>query len=274
MGTIGRNDPCPCGSGKKYKACCLDRDAALQRGEDGLVDQTAVVDPPLDARDRAVAGLTEFAVTVYRRMAEQGRNMYLRLDDFNESDEGDDDGEAQGLLTEEEETEWSARMMLAVMFDLPIGANGEVVAEAYLRKKASRLADDEKAWIHRVLEAPLTPYEILEVTLDTGTLVRSLTTNEQLFIPDPEGLLAAEPGEVFAARLTNTGTQVELELGSYWFEAEDKAAIEAEIAKYVKESGAPAWSDLDRAQRRLFSVVIHALWTELMLEDEDALPAF
>ncbi len=20
---IGRNDPCPCGSGKKYKACCL-----------------------------------------------------------------------------------------------------------------------------------------------------------------------------------------------------------------------------------------------------------
>jgi len=21
--TIGRNDPCPCGSGKKYKRCCL-----------------------------------------------------------------------------------------------------------------------------------------------------------------------------------------------------------------------------------------------------------
>ncbi|MDF2566265.1 MAG: hypothetical protein K0Q53_2669 [Massilibacillus sp.] len=24
--TIGRNDPCPCGSGKKYKKCCLDKD--------------------------------------------------------------------------------------------------------------------------------------------------------------------------------------------------------------------------------------------------------
>lgn len=22
---IGRNDPCPCGSGKKYKACCIDK---------------------------------------------------------------------------------------------------------------------------------------------------------------------------------------------------------------------------------------------------------
>jgi len=23
--TIGRNDPCPCGSGKKYKKCCIDK---------------------------------------------------------------------------------------------------------------------------------------------------------------------------------------------------------------------------------------------------------
>lgn len=22
---VGRNDPCPCGSGKKYKACCIDK---------------------------------------------------------------------------------------------------------------------------------------------------------------------------------------------------------------------------------------------------------
>lgn len=25
--TTGRNDPCPCGSGLKYKRCCLDKDA-------------------------------------------------------------------------------------------------------------------------------------------------------------------------------------------------------------------------------------------------------
>jgi len=23
---IGRNSPCPCGSGKKYKKCCLDKE--------------------------------------------------------------------------------------------------------------------------------------------------------------------------------------------------------------------------------------------------------
>jgi SWIM/SEC-C metal-binding protein len=25
---VGRNDPCPCGSGKKYKKCCVDLPAA------------------------------------------------------------------------------------------------------------------------------------------------------------------------------------------------------------------------------------------------------
>jgi len=27
-GKIGRNDPCPCGSGKKYKKCCLLKEEA------------------------------------------------------------------------------------------------------------------------------------------------------------------------------------------------------------------------------------------------------
>jgi tetratricopeptide (TPR) repeat protein len=30
MATIGRNDTCPCGSGKKYKKCCLAADEARQ----------------------------------------------------------------------------------------------------------------------------------------------------------------------------------------------------------------------------------------------------
>jgi SEC-C motif len=33
---IGRNDPCPCGSGRKFKRCCLDRDREPpQRGRSG-----------------------------------------------------------------------------------------------------------------------------------------------------------------------------------------------------------------------------------------------
>jgi hypothetical protein len=38
----GRNDPCPCGSGKKYKQCCLERAAA------SVVDQIPL--PALNGR--------------------------------------------------------------------------------------------------------------------------------------------------------------------------------------------------------------------------------
>lgn len=31
MGKVGRNDPCPCGSGKKYKTCCLSKDRKTRR---------------------------------------------------------------------------------------------------------------------------------------------------------------------------------------------------------------------------------------------------
>jgi hypothetical protein len=33
---VGRNDPCPCGSGKKYKKCCMDKDQAAERARPAL----------------------------------------------------------------------------------------------------------------------------------------------------------------------------------------------------------------------------------------------
>ena len=33
---VGRNDPCPCGSGKKYKHCCMGKDKALRQASRGV----------------------------------------------------------------------------------------------------------------------------------------------------------------------------------------------------------------------------------------------
>ena len=49
---VGRNDPCPCGSGKKYKKCCLAKDEAAARVAS---PQQQLV--PQQARGRAVAPL-------------------------------------------------------------------------------------------------------------------------------------------------------------------------------------------------------------------------
>ena len=71
--TVGRNDPCPCGSGKKYKKCCIDKGGSTP-------DATAPVAAPAGgpARDlleqaKALhrAGRVEMAIDLYRQQIAQ-----------------------------------------------------------------------------------------------------------------------------------------------------------------------------------------------------------
>src|SRR5215210_6501231 len=67
MMKVGRNDPCPCGSGKKYKKCCMDKDQAAERARPALPIQlpsagfemasSSLLEPParpLDPRADAI----------------------------------------------------------------------------------------------------------------------------------------------------------------------------------------------------------------------------
>ncbi len=47
---IGRNEPCPCGSGKKYKKCCYDKDNKRDQESFAPVDNTSM------PRDLAAVG--------------------------------------------------------------------------------------------------------------------------------------------------------------------------------------------------------------------------
>jgi hypothetical protein len=57
----GRNDPCPCGSGRKYKRCCIERETELRRQAEATEDLLALatlfpVLRPLDAAFEQWAG--------------------------------------------------------------------------------------------------------------------------------------------------------------------------------------------------------------------------
>ena len=52
---LGRNEPCHCGSGKKYKACCLDKDEAAAR-EARQKAQAAEAEATPPAAEEATAG--------------------------------------------------------------------------------------------------------------------------------------------------------------------------------------------------------------------------
>ena len=65
MSKVGRNDPCPCGSGKKFKRCCLERmeaeerSARLQAESDGLAAERDEAPTIAAVLERARAALQE-----------------------------------------------------------------------------------------------------------------------------------------------------------------------------------------------------------------------
>lgn len=72
----GRNDDCPCGSGKKYKKCCLGKDAAA-------VGTPAAAPLPQRSRDGRIAGLDVHPYAIARMVADPAAmaRASLSLDD-------------------------------------------------------------------------------------------------------------------------------------------------------------------------------------------------
>jgi tetratricopeptide (TPR) repeat protein len=60
MAKINRNAPCPCGSGKKYKRCCLPRDqeAAAQRREEAAPVESPSLAPMVAFDDDSIDQLS------------------------------------------------------------------------------------------------------------------------------------------------------------------------------------------------------------------------
>src|SRR5882724_11825945 len=50
---VGRNRPCPCGSGRKFKKCCLDTHVAAVAGRTTELDVVALVDDAIETGDWA-----------------------------------------------------------------------------------------------------------------------------------------------------------------------------------------------------------------------------
>ena len=71
MKKLGRNEPCPCGSGKKYKHCCWNKSFEWAVDEEGNVKKQIPINPELKK--------------MYDREAEEFRKTHGRNRDANES---------------------------------------------------------------------------------------------------------------------------------------------------------------------------------------------
>jgi tetratricopeptide (TPR) repeat protein len=85
MPTAGRNDPCPCGSGQKYKRCCMEQDQAAMRA--ALAVKPAAVTASKEERRAHAAELRDTMTEVME--LDQASNAVIDLLDAGRLDDAE-----------------------------------------------------------------------------------------------------------------------------------------------------------------------------------------
>lgn len=142
---FGRNDPCPCGSGAKYKRCCMDRDQAR------------------DAVEREHAGATEYAI---RWLAETRREaMVDAYESLQASLAGAD------RVAALDELDPSTQSLLQINLMEWLLAEGSLASETGPQRISQLLLDSpelawtpgQRSWLQRLAEHPLRLYEVVDL---------------------------------------------------------------------------------------------------------------
>jgi hypothetical protein len=181
MKGVGRNDACPCGSGKKYKKCHLraDEDAppSAEKRAEGL-----------HRLDNALADrLVGFAV---RRFGEDFGQIDLELIFSAEDGRDVNDPAAMQFVVP-----W-------LLYEKDVGG-GATVAETYLARCSRDLSETERAWLASQCRARYSIWEVTEVKRGLGVAVRDLLTGEERFVHEVRGSQVLGPRDALLARVVD-----------------------------------------------------------------------
>jgi SEC-C motif len=157
MSVVGRNDPCPCGSGKKYKKCCLETAPAI----------AAPVRPIRTVHD--LDG--QVVATIGRWATDRFGEAYAPLDEFPYAIE---------LGTPDV-------MLFAPWSVYEYFVDGARVAERFLAERGSTQPERTRRWIEAQLRAWLSVWEVVDVEPGTTVSVRDLLTGEERFVHEVQG---------------------------------------------------------------------------------------
>lgn len=242
MSLVGRNDPCPCGSGKKFKRCCLSKSAAAQSHFPG-------------ERNSALAKLMRFAS---RPKYKELHRLALVLFWGDWLSEESDPRLEEVMALEQVEiayTSWFA-------FDFDWGG-GRRMLEIFLESEANQLSSGELNYLRSMGDSHLRLYEILEVKAEEGFEVRDLWDDERFFVRERAATRQLVAWDLVAARrgLAEDGEAV-FETIPYSFRAADKEDLLKGLRKahriFLEEYPGQGIVDFFRTM----APVIHRLWLE------------
>lgn len=204
---IGRNDPCPCGSGKKYKHCCLNASA-----------RTATESPELLAWRRVRRALDGFPARMLKFVSEAYGPVALV--------------EAWGefhLSLEEDELEFDPDSPFMPVFmpwffhawepdvDTEVedeSLHGRAPTAEFLRRRGGRLEPVLRRYLEACVEAPFGFYEILHAQPGRGFHAREVLMGEERQVIERSGSEQMQRGDILFGQLVEIDGIVMLEASS------------------------------------------------------------
>ena len=175
----GRNDPCPCGSGKKYKRCCLGRDS---RPTSFLSDE----------RDSALAKLRGFVATELGREDDEAWSRFY--DHWTDALEGLDQHWIE--LSEAVYDMW-------FFFDRRLESRG-TPAEVFLGRQPY-LTPGERVYLERMRGTAMWLYEVEDLRPGESVDVRETATGSRLTVRERSGSRSLRRHDLLAARVIDVG---------------------------------------------------------------------
>jgi len=244
MTRVGRNDPCPCGSGLKYKRCCLGKSTeppgAYSSGE----------------RQAALDGLFRFAASGRFEQELEDADLVF-WGDLADELSAEELREAMAL----EQSQLGFQEWYVFDFSLDAGT----ILDRYLAREGGRLRDGEVRFLERMRRSHIRPYEIVALRPEEGLDLIDLWARRRLRVRERLGTRQLAQWDVLAARiiLGPRGEPV-VEGSPYLYPPE----AQADLLRLLKRGHRAFRKDFPRGAELAFFKdtvpVYHGLWLDLV----------
>jgi len=190
---LGRNDPCPCGSGKKYKHCCLNAG-------------TAQAAAPADLTWRRMRGLLDGIPDEMLRFTAQAYGpsaVHEAWDEFTGLDtlEFDSNTPLMQLFMPWFFHCWAPDPVATEVANKSL--YGVIPTNAYLAAKGRRLDPLLRRYLESLLTAPFTFFEVLACEPGTGMTLRDVMTQEEHAVTERGASQGMQAGDLLFGQLAS-----------------------------------------------------------------------
>ena len=201
----GRNDPCPCNSGKKHKACCLQK-----------TNPSFKENSPAYTQKQYASAFNDPEWTKFR-MAEG--NIEHILDDFVKKNFDGflhktawDDFQAIDILPGERESyasifKYWMYYSWVMEFEFIPGAEGITLVELCLKKHPELFTSYQKRLIKATVEAPFSFFIVQDILMDQRLFLKDILLQNEREVKECSGTHGLSKGSIVFCRLTKLDNQ-------------------------------------------------------------------